>query len=145
MYIVTSPVAEGAYAAQIAGYSSGPDTLSQVITTTLGDTYTLSFWRYQQYVGPTTFLNVSWDGTNVFSESLSGPGDYPYTEFTATVVGTGSDTLLFTSANDPGFTYVDNISVSAVPEPSTWALMLAGFAGLGFAGYRRTKSASVAA
>lgn len=28
---------------------------------------------------------------------------------------------------------------SAVPEPSTWAMMLAGFAGLGFAGYRRAK------
>ena len=24
----------------------------------------------------------------------------------------------------------------AVPEPSTWAMMLLGFAGLGFAGYR---------
>jgi hypothetical protein len=28
---------------------------------------------------------------------------------------------------------------SAVPEPSTWAMMLLGFAGLGFAGYGRTK------
>jgi hypothetical protein len=28
---------------------------------------------------------------------------------------------------------------SGVPEPSTWAMMLIGFAGLGFAGYRRTK------
>jgi len=27
----------------------------------------------------------------------------------------------------------------AVPEPSTWAMMLLGFAGLGFAGYRRAK------
>jgi PEP-CTERM motif len=26
-----------------------------------------------------------------------------------------------------------------VPEPSTWAMMLVGFAGLGFAGYRRTR------
>ena len=25
---------------------------------------------------------------------------------------------------------------SAVPEPATWAMMLLGFAGLGFAGYR---------
>jgi hypothetical protein len=27
----------------------------------------------------------------------------------------------------------------AVPEPSTWAMMLAGFAGLGFMGYRRAR------
>jgi hypothetical protein len=32
----------------------------------------------------------------------------------------------------------------AVPEPSTWALMLLGFAGLGFAGYRRAKAAVAA-
>jgi hypothetical protein len=28
---------------------------------------------------------------------------------------------------------------SATPEPSTWAMMLLGFAGLGFAGYRKAK------
>ena len=28
---------------------------------------------------------------------------------------------------------------AAVPEPSTWAMMLLGFAGLGYAGYRRTR------
>ena len=28
-------------------------------------------------------------------------------------------------------------SAPTVPEPSTWALMLLGFAGLGFAGWRR--------
>jgi hypothetical protein len=33
---------------------------------------------------------------------------------------------------------------SAVPEPSTWAMMLIGFAGLGFAGYRRTKAVPAA-
>ena len=31
-------------------------------------------------------------------------------------------------------------SSSAVPEPSTWAMMLLGFAGLGFAGYRRARA-----
>ena len=31
-------------------------------------------------------------------------------------------------------------TVAAVPEPSTWALMLLGFAGLGFAGYRRGRA-----
>jgi hypothetical protein len=32
----------------------------------------------------------------------------------------------------------------AAPEPSTWVMMLLGFAGLGYAGYRRTRKASIA-
>jgi hypothetical protein len=36
-------------------------------------------------------------------------------------------------------------TASGVPEPSVWALMLIGFAGLGFAGYRRTRSGIVTA
>jgi hypothetical protein len=46
--------------------------------------------------------------------------DLIYT-FTASQVGAGF-----------GFTYNANI-----PEPATWAMMLTGFAGLGYAGYRR--------
>jgi unsaturated chondroitin disaccharide hydrolase len=34
---------------------------------------------------------------------------------------------------------------SPVPEPSTWAMMLLGFAGLGFAGYRRARVSRAAA
>jgi hypothetical protein len=30
-------------------------------------------------------------------------------------------------------------TLGAVPEPSTWAMMLVGFAGLGYAGYRRAR------
>jgi PEP-CTERM motif len=33
-------------------------------------------------------------------------------------------------------------SLSAVPEPSTWAMMLLGFAGLGYASYRRARRVS---
>jgi hypothetical protein len=35
-------------------------------------------------------------------------------------------------------------TVSGVPEPSTWAMLLLGFAGLGFAGYRRAKKSTMA-
>ena len=46
-------------------------------------------------------------------------------------------------------TYNDNVggwNVSVVPETSTWAMMLVGFAGLGFAGYRKSrKTLSIAA
>jgi hypothetical protein len=38
-----------------------------------------------------------------------------------------------------GFLLTPDSALFAVPEPSTWAMMLVGFASLGFAGYRRTK------
>jgi hypothetical protein len=50
--------------------------------------------------------------------------------------------LTFTASPD-GYVAIDNIH--AVPEASTWVMMLAGFGALGFAGYRRNKTASIAA
>ena len=37
-----------------------------------------------------------------------------------------------------------SLTGTMVPEPSTWAMMLLGFAGLGFAGYRQMRKASPA-
>jgi hypothetical protein len=37
------------------------------------------------------------------------------------------------------------VNVGAVPEPSTWAMMLIGFCGLGFLAYRRRRHASTIA
>jgi hypothetical protein len=34
--------------------------------------------------------------------------------------------------------------VAAVPEPSTWAMLLLGFCGLGFLGYRRGNALAAA-
>jgi hypothetical protein len=36
-------------------------------------------------------------------------------------------------------------ALTAVPEVSTWAMMLIGFAGLGFAGYRRSRQCAITA
>ena len=40
---------------------------------------------------------------------------------------------------------IDNLTVAAVPEASTWAMMILGFLGLGFFGYRKSSKASGAA
>jgi len=40
---------------------------------------------------------------------------------------------------------VDGFVGTPVPEPSTWAMLLAGFAGLGFLGYRKTLRGTAAA
>jgi hypothetical protein len=37
---------------------------------------------------------------------------------------------------------ITNVSLSA-PEPSSWVMMMLGFAGLGYAGYRKAKGSQV--
>jgi hypothetical protein len=37
------------------------------------------------------------------------------------------------------------ITIAAVPEPSTWAMMILGFAGVGFLAYRRKDKMAVSA
>jgi hypothetical protein len=51
----------------------------------------------------------------------------------ATITSNGYETLLL------GVT-VTNTLTAAVPEPSTWAMMILGFCGLGFMAYRRKQS-----
>jgi len=61
-----------------------------------------------------------------------GAGD-PYTSGVATYNGN-----VLNPAYDLTFrTYSDTSFTAAVPEPSTWAMMILGFCGLGFLAYRR--------
>ena len=57
------------------------------------------------------------------------------------IYGPGVDlTFAYTlTADGPGGYGLDFVVGGAVPEPSTWAMTLVGFAGLGFAGYRARK------
>jgi hypothetical protein len=55
-----------------------------------------------------------------------------------------NDIYLFSiDPRDPVVGSVTNIT-SAVPEPSTWALMIVGFGGLGYAAYRRRRNSAAA-
>jgi hypothetical protein len=51
--------------------------------------------------------------------------------------------VVWTTQDLPVVTLVS--SVTSIPEPSTWVMMLLGFAGLGYVGYRSRQAASVAA
>ncbi|CUT11391.1 hypothetical protein BF49_2471 [Bradyrhizobium sp.] len=67
--------------------------------------------------------------------------NYEYHSFLFTTTG-GSETLSFFSNNEGAYGgVVGGVTISAVPEPSTWAMMLLGFAGIGFVTYRRRASA----
>jgi hypothetical protein len=51
------------------------------------------------------------------------------------------EVVIATNGTNPLF-LIDNtqINVFAVPEPSTWAMMILGFCGLGFMAYRRKQN-----
>jgi PEP-CTERM motif len=51
----------------------------------------------------------------------------------------------FTAPSNDGGAFVYSQGLVPTPEPATWAMMLLGFTGLGFAGYRRARVAASAA
>ena len=88
------------------------------------------------------------DITDVQVDSSSSP-DFPPVlpgglSFTATsiTVNVNGDNL---AVGDQLILDVTTGGVPTIPEPSTWALMLMGFAGLGLVGYQRKGAAGRAA
>ena len=90
---------------------------------------------------------VLWSTTGA-GTSLAGVlgSDWTNTEATAIndegeIVGFGS----FMGSASTAFLLIPRGPIVAIPEPSTWALMLMGFAGLRFLGYRARRARSPAA
>jgi PEP-CTERM motif len=54
------------------------------------------------------------------------------------------DDLFLTKTNlsDPITGHISDVVITGVPEPSTWAMMILGFAGVGYMTYRRRKQVS---
>jgi hypothetical protein len=67
----------------------------------------------------------------------------PFSQLNGDLVneGTAGDITSFTAALE----FTPASFTPGAPEPSTWAMMLLGFAGLGFLGYRQTAKARLAA
>jgi hypothetical protein len=60
------------------------------------------------------------------------PGSNQYVTFSNLIF----DSVVLGSVGQNSFEF-DNVTVAAVPEPSTWAMMILGFMGVGFMAYRR--------
>ena len=119
--------------------------LSQIFTDTPGQTLYVSGWVIGNGSSPSD-VNFNFDGVTYIS--FSPVPNQPWTRYSFTVTASGLDIFLVGFRNDPSYDGLDSFSVSAspVPETSTWAMMLAGLAGLGFVGYRASrKSVAVAA
>ena len=98
-------------------------------------------------------VTLSIGGASVFTQTISyseysGPTD-KFTFSGSGISVTAGETLTLVFAMSPGQGVgtetgydlsITEMPLSTVPEPATWAMMLLGFAGLGFAAYRRGAS-----
>jgi hypothetical protein len=95
-----------------------------------------------------SYLSVDGGATEIVAFNQDSGGDYG--DFSPPGAGAGQliqnafnsmgQTEAYTKSS-PEFTMLESIGYNGtlVPEPSTWAMMLLGFAGLGYAGFRQTR------
>lgn len=141
------PSPEGRQTAFIQGTGSFTETVNNL---TQGATYTLSFFAAQRGGFQNDPFSVNYTPTGGDDPILLTvtPGSTNWTKYSATFTSVGTGGLFqFAGLNSSQNGNIDfnagidavSISTGGVPEPSTWAMMLLGFGGLGFLAYRKTR------
>ena len=130
--------------------------LSQTFATTLNQQYTLTFAYSHNlggsasvYAAQVTVADANAPANTVLSDQVTHLFTQSgYSIFSENFTANSTSTILTFIDTQGAFNagiYLDDVSVTpftptttgAVPEPSTWAMMILGFAGVGFMAYRR--------
>jgi len=110
--------------------------LDQILPTETGQKYNLSFAYNAGYIsGPAGIpggidLQVYWDGVLV-KEILGGPLGWSTFSLRDLAVSSSSTELQFVANHVGSRMGLDLVSVTAVPEPDTWLMLIFGFVGVG--------------
>ncbi len=154
-----TPAYDGSYYYDIGGFGgalpAGGDGIEQTVATVAGQAYTLTFGLSGENGSGVELADVNIGGKltqYTLTVDGSGPFKMPFATDTISYVATGpTTTIAFTvDAASPAFgnndPLIDGVifSPTGVPEPTTWAMMLAGF-GMAGAAIRRRRTAISAA
>jgi PEP-CTERM motif len=108
-----------------------------------GHTFTDLVFDLQMLKAATTDLTIeAIDGTTLV-QSFDLTGLKHDADLNFVLVATGGPLTEISLLSTSGIKEAKHFEVSgvaAIPEPSTWAMMLLGFAGLGYAAYRKARS-----
>jgi len=116
-------------------WSNTLNTTTQTLTTVVGQSYTISYWVLDQQAN---LLNVTFGSSTLFNGTAPTIGDYVQFTFNATATST-STVLAFSGQRTTGRggSLLDDVSVSAAPEPATCLLTSVALIGLGALRRRR--------
>lgn len=124
--------------------------IQQTFDTVVGQLYNISFWLAGNTDGAPTTKSVKVTAGNASSiftfdtTGFSAPANMGWKNYTFQFKATGTSTLLsFESLDATAYgASLDNVSVSAVPEPAAWAMMMLGIGFIGGAMRRRIAARS---
>lgn len=128
----------GAFAAAFVD-SQFTDSLAQDVPTTPGSFYLLTFWLANPSFGTTEPPNNNLSfGFGTAGMSWVNAPYFEYTEFSFTAQALETHTTLqFIGRNQPTAWQFDDVSVTLIPEPSTFSLVALGM--LALAGFARRR------
>ena len=120
-----------------------PTNVTSYYSEMMGESRTLNSGQFQAYAevghstGPELYNLIYTHDTNApdvtsldtsYSYTFANPGG---------AIGSAGNSGIFSFGTDNLTLLSETVTVAPVPEPSTWAMMIVGFCGLGFLAYRR--------